>query len=250
VHVSSLYDNADLYDLIAPRDAAMEAFYSDAARQNGPRVLELACGSGRFAVPLAEAGLTVTGLDLSESMLERAREVAAERRVAVVFVAGDIRNFDLGGRRFETVMIAANSIMHLLTADDFRAFFACVARHLAPGGKLLFDCFVPSARLLSRPGERQAMTTANHPELGEITIEETVDYDPVTQVADSTWFWSTAAERDFHVTPLQLRQIYPKELPLLLEANGFRLAERFGDFNRSPFGSTSWRQVCISERAS
>jgi SAM-dependent methyltransferase len=246
----SLYDRSDLYDLIAPRDPAMEAFYRDAALESGPRLLELACGSGRFAVPLAEAGLTVTGLDLSEAMLERAREVAAERRVAVELLMGDIRNFDLGGRRFETMMIAANSIMHLLTADDFRAFFACLARHLAPGGKLLFDCFVPSARLLGRPGERQPMTTANHPELGEVTIEEIIDYDPVNQVANSTWFWSTTAERDFHVTPLQLRQIYPQELPLLLEANGFRLVERFGDFNRSPFAATSWRQVCICERAS
>jgi SAM-dependent methyltransferase len=247
--VGSLYDKPELYDLIAPRDAAMEAFYRDAALTNGPRVLELACGSGRFAVPLAEVGLAVTGLDLSEAMLARARGMAAERRVEVELLRRDIRSFDLGGRRFETVMIAANSIMHLLTADDFGAFFASVARHLAPGGKLLFDCFVPSVALLSRPGERQPMTVVTHPKLGEITVEEIIDYDPVAQVANSTWFWLTTSERDFHVTPLQMRQIYPQELPLLLGAHGFRLVERFGDFNRALFGSTSWRQVCICDRA-
>ena len=127
----SLYDNADFYDLIAPRDVAMEAFYRDRALENGPRVLELACGSGRLAVPLAEASLAVTGLDLSEAMLERARRAAAERKVEVELLAGDMRTFDHGDRRFETVMIAANSIMHLLTADDFRGFFRCVATHLA-----------------------------------------------------------------------------------------------------------------------
>ena len=241
----SLYDNADFYDLIAPRDVAMEAFYRDRALENGPRVLELACGSGRFAVPLADAGLTVTGLDLAEPMLARAREAAAERNVGVELLAGDMRAFDLGDRRFETVMIAANSIMHLLTADDFRCFFRCVAKHLAPGGRLLFDCFVPSTRLLSRPGERQPLTEVTHPKLGVVTIEEIIDYDPISQVANTTWFWSTATERDVQVTPLQMRQIYPQELPLLLEANGFRLVQRFGDFERSPFGSASWRQVCV-----
>ena len=93
------------------------------------------------------------------------------------------------------------------------------------------------------------MTTVLHNELGEITIEELIDYDPITQVANSTWFWSTATERDFRVMELQMRQLYPEELPLLLAANGFRLLERFGDFARSPFGSASWRQVCICQAA-
>lgn len=228
----------------------MEAFYRDAALANGPRVLELACGSGRFVVPLAKAGLAVTGIDLSEPMLARGRKLAAEQRVEIETLALDMRDFDLGGRRFETVMIAANSIMHLLTADDFRRFFASVARHLAPGGRLLFDCFVPSVRLLSRAGERQPMTTVQHPDLGEINVEEIIDYDPLTQIAHTRWYWSAASHADFKVMELSMRQIFPQELPLLLEVNRFRLLERFGDFERSPFGPASWRQVCIYELAS
>ena len=246
----SLYDSPDLYDLIALRDAAMEAFYRDAALANGRRVLELACGSGRFAVPLAKAGLAVTGLDLSEAMLTRARGFAAEQHVEVELLPLDMRDFDLGGRQFETVMIAANSIMHLLTADDFHGFFASAARHLAPGGRLLFDCFVPSPMLLSRAGQRQSMMTVQHPELGEITVEEIIDYDPLTQIAHTKWFWSTVSQRDLKAMELSMRQIFPQELPLLLEVNGFRLVERFGDFDRSPFGAAGWRQVCICEAAS
>ena len=247
--MSSLYDRTDLYDLIAPRDAAMEGFYRGAAMANGSLVLELACGSGRFAVPLAEAGLSVTGIDLSEPMLARARRTATERNVNIETHVLDMRDFDLG-RRFETVMIAANSIMHLLTADDFRRFFQSVDRHLAPDGQFLFDCFVPSVGLLSHPGERQPMTTVRHAELGEISVEEIIDYDPVAQVARTTWFWSTGTAPDFEVMELELRQIFPQELPLLLETNGFRLVERFGDFERGPFGAGSWRQVCVCERAS
>lgn len=242
----SLYDNPDLYDLISPPDAEMEAFYVIAAKANGPRVLDLACGTGRFTLPLAEAGLEATGADLAEPMLARLHVRAAERRVTVETLVLDMRSFALAGRTFDTIMIAANSIMHLLTADDFRSFFASVGNHLAPGGRLLFDCFVPSAILLGKPGVRQPMTTAVHPNLGEVTIDEIIDYDPITQISHTKWFWSTPAQPDFHVTPLALRQIFPEELPLLLAANGFRLLERFGDFDRSPLAAGHYRQVCVA----
>jgi 2-polyprenyl-3-methyl-5-hydroxy-6-metoxy-1,4-benzoquinol methylase len=246
--IASLYDRYDLYDLVAPPDTAMGRFYVEAARSNGPRVLELACGSGRLTVPMAEAGFQVVGGDLSEPMLARAREAGEERGVAIETQRLDMRDFDLGGRQFDTVFVAANSIMHLLTVDDFAGFFASVAQHLAPNGQLLLDCFVPSTALLSRPGERQQLTTATHPTLGAITVEEIVNYDPVTQISHIEWFWSTTTEQDFHVTALKLRQIYPQELPLLLKAGGFRLKERFGDFDRNPMSSSTYRQVCVCIR--
>jgi 2-polyprenyl-3-methyl-5-hydroxy-6-metoxy-1,4-benzoquinol methylase len=132
--MASLYDRPELYDLVAPRDPAMEAFYVACAKANGPRVLELACGSGRFTVPLAEAGLTVVGGDLAESMLMRARQAATERGVSIETLQLDMRDFNLAGWTFDTVIIAANSIMHLLTPEDFKGFFTSVARHLAPTG--------------------------------------------------------------------------------------------------------------------
>jgi 2-polyprenyl-3-methyl-5-hydroxy-6-metoxy-1,4-benzoquinol methylase len=129
--MASLYDRFDLFDLVAPPDPAMERFYVQAAQENGRRVLELACGSGRLTIPMAAAGLEVTGIDLSEPMLGRTRMAAAERGLKVEALCLDMRNFDLHGRTFDTIFIAANSIMHLLSPDDFRGFFASVARHLA-----------------------------------------------------------------------------------------------------------------------
>lgn len=65
----SLYDRPDLYDLIAPRDPILERFYVETACERGGRVLDLACGSGRLTIPLAQAGLDVTGADVSPEML-------------------------------------------------------------------------------------------------------------------------------------------------------------------------------------
>lgn len=243
--MDSLYDDADLYDIVAPADATMERFYVEAAGGAGRRVLELACGSGRFTVPLAASGALVTGGDLSETMLARARAAIAERGLAADFVQLDMRDFALG-RQFDAIVIAANSLMHLLTNADLTRALSAIRRHLAPGGRLMFDVFVPSMRLLSLPaGQREPLGTFAHPRLGDVTIEETISYDPITQVSRADWYWSTADRRDFRHTPLELRQIFPQELPLLLAPGGLRLVERLGDFERGPLTAGSWRQVCV-----
>lgn len=247
--MDSLYDDADLYDLVAPPDAAMQRFYVGAAGGAGRHVLELACGSGRFTAPLAASGALVTGGDLSEAMLSRARAAVAERGLSAEFVQFDMRDFELR-RQFDTIVITANSLMHLHTRDDFTRAFSTIRQHLAPGGRLMFDVFVPSMRLLSLPaGQRERLGTFPHPQLGDVTIEETIAYDPVTQVMQADWYWSTADRKDFRHTPLELRQIFPQELPLLLELGGLRLIERFGDFDRGPLTASSHRQVCVCAAA-
>ncbi len=246
--MQSLYDDAELYDLVLPPAPEMERFYVEAAGGPGSQVLELACGSGRFLVPLVASGAVATGGDLSETMLARAGTALAERGLDAELVHLDMRDFALP-RQFDAIIIAANSLLHLHTHDDFARAFTAIRRHLVPGGRFVFDLFVPSARMLSRPDERQPLGVFRHPRLGEITIEETIAYDPVTQVSISNWYWSTAADPNFRLTRLELRQIYPQELPLLLSLGGLRLEHRFGDFERSPFSADSHRQVCIAVAA-
>jgi SAM-dependent methyltransferase len=189
----------------------------------------------------------VVGGDISESMLKRGREAASDKG-SVRFVHLDMRAFDLG-RRFDTVVVAANSLMHLSTHEEFASTFSSIARHLAPGGRLLFDLYVPSLHLLSvPPNERQPIGVFSHPRLGEVTVEETITYDPATQISRADWYWSREGAADFRRTQLHLRQIFPQELPLLLQLGGLELAERYGDFDRRPFDGTSWRQVCVAAK--
>jgi SAM-dependent methyltransferase len=162
----------------------------------------------------------------------------------------DMRKFDVPGRRFGLIFIAANSLLHLHDTHDIRRCFAAIARHLVAGGALAFDVFVPSVRILARaPNQRHLVGRFMHDELGELTLEETTDYDAASQVIRTTWFWSMLARPDFFVTPLHLRQLFPQELPLLVEMAGFRLLARYGDFNRTAFGAQSHRQVCVCDLA-
>ncbi|MFD1255122.1 Cypemycin methyltransferase [Devosia equisanguinis] len=167
-----LYDDADLYDLVSPRDESMERFYVDIAGGPGRTVLELACGSGRLTIPLTESGAQTTGADLSEIMIEKAESRALTRGLDVHFVKLDMRDLELNAL-FDCVIVAANSLLHLHTSEDFARAFAAIRRHLAPGGLLAFDIFVPSAYMLSRhPDERQHVGKFSHSLLGEISVED------------------------------------------------------------------------------
>ncbi len=244
------YDRPDLYDLLAPPVPEIEHFYVEIAIAQGARILDLACGSGRFTIPLAEAGADVVGADLSEEMLDRARQAAEARGVAVELMRLDMRDFDLGGRVFDTILLAMNSILHLHTLEDFKGFFGAVARHLAPGGRLVFDAFVPNVALLARdPDKRYLVDKVTHAEHGQVTVEEIVRYDPLTQVSHVEWYWSRERETDFWRSDLALRQIFPQEMPLLVASGGLRLVERFGDFDGSALSADSPRQICVCAAA-
>jgi SAM-dependent methyltransferase len=249
VEQNSLYDRPDLYDLMAPRAPILERFYVEIARERGGRVLDLACGSGRLTIPLAQSSLQVMGGDLSPEMLQRARRYAEAQAIEIDLVQLDMRDFDLEGRSFDTIIVAMNSLLHLHSLDDFRGFFRSAARHLSQKGRLVFDAFVPNVAMLScDPNKRQLVGTVVHDTLGKITVEETVRYDPLTQLSHVDWYWSREAEKDFWKMPLQMRNVFPQEMPLLIASGGLRLIERFGDFDRSPLVTGSPRQICVCDR--
>ena len=151
----AFYSHARLYDLMFPGGGPAADFYRAEADRPGGRVLELGCGTGHKLIPIASDGHPCVGLDFSSDMLAEARRKADERGVAVEWVQGDMRDFDLG-RTFDFVFIAANSLLHLHEAEDLVSCFRSVRRHLAPGARFVFDVFNPSVRLLAEADRRTA----------------------------------------------------------------------------------------------
>ena len=223
-------------------------FYVDLARQQGGAVLELACGTGQLTIPIALDGHPTVGLDLSEAMLTVARERASAASASVAFVQGDMRDFALD-REFDLIVVARNSLLHLLSTADLLGAFVAVRHHLAPNGIFAFDIFNPNPTLLARPrGQRFSTMEVTAPAFGSLSVEDTCDYDSATQVNHATWYISTPEKRDAWIVPLVLRSIFPQELPLLLSAAGLELISRFGELSRAPFGPGSRVQVCLCRR--
>lgn len=260
----ALYDDPALYDLLFPpaiaaatvldkerreRMLSSERFYVETARESGGRVLELGCGSGRLTAPIAQQGVDILGADLSESMLAAARAKSLAAGVQVQFVPADMRHFDFSGP-FAAILITGNSLLHLHSTAELKQCLLCVRRHLAPGGRLVFDVSKWDLNYLVRdPAQRYPVQTVLDPRRGEITIEETTSYDSAAQVRHITWYLSAPGAPDFQILEYHLRVIFPQELPLLLESAGFRLDQRYGEFTRIPFDSASPRQVCICSAA-
>jgi SAM-dependent methyltransferase len=247
------YADAELYDHEYRRRRADVTFYRELAnRRRAARVLELGAGSGRVTIPLARDGHEVVAIDRSEPMLARLRArvaglpTAVARRVRVE--RGDLRDFDAGAR-FPLVIAAFNVIEHLYTRGEVAACLARVAAHLEPGGAFAFDVQMPDlAWLLRDPDKRWARTRFTDPTTRRVTFYSTNhDYDPVSQIALIRLYYESAdGKGPTRIVKLSQRKFFPAELEALLAHAGFRVAERYGDFNCKPLDGAAESQVVVA----
>lgn len=149
--------DADLYDAYGLGVPGDVEFYVQEARRAGSPVLEIGCGTGRITLPVAQAGIEVTGIDISPAMLDVARKklgaLAPETRSRVKLVEADMREFSLADR-FRLIMAPYRAFLALLTVDDQKRALGRFRDHLAEGGRLILNFFDPRVDLLaSRSGE-------------------------------------------------------------------------------------------------
>lgn len=216
----------------------------------GHPVLELACGTGRLTIPIAQSGVEIVGLDIAPSMLAHARTKAEAACVNVEFVEGDCREFDLG-RKFALIFMAFNSMQHLHDYESLAALFRNVREHMAEGGRFVFDVFNPKIAILSRAaGERRLEREYQDPDgKGTMAFENSMVYDDATQVSHIQCYFvrrgSNGEELDVRVEQLDLRSFFPQELDLLVRSQGFEILEKFGNFERKAFASGEPKQVVV-----
>lgn len=242
-----IYRDGRFYDLENSQLAADIPFYLNLAKEAKGPVLEVACGTGRITIPVSQAGIDVTGLDVSPGMLSQARAKSSSKKLSVEWIEADCRNFQLD-KKFSLIFMAFNSIQHLLDHDSLERFFAKVHEHLLPGGTFAFDVFNPSLQILTRP-ENKRFPVFRHPNPDnnqeEIMVEETNLYDSKTQINHIKWYFSFGERRDAQVHELNMRQFFPQELDALLKYNGFKIIEKFGNFTKKSFASEDMKQIYV-----
>ena len=226
------------------------SFWGKLAGEFGPRVLELASGTGRLAPRILQAGADYTGLDASETFVQHARNFLSEYGEGVRLVHGDMREFDLG-ETFDLILVGFNSFLHLLTDDDALASLACVRKHCHPGTRFAIDIFVPNPLFLYRPEDQRVPTKIyTDPDTSaKVTVQETNRYDPGTQLNYLRWYYSTDEDQDFLVHDFILRMYFPDTMDRLLRDAGFSVLEKWGDYGRNPFSADSSLQLYLAEPA-
>ena len=198
------------------------------------RVLELAIGTGRVAVPLADRGVPVTGIELSAPMVSRLREKADEEAIPVVM--GDMATTRAPGA-YRLVYLVFNTISNLLTQDEQVACFRNAARHLEPGGRFVIELWVPNLRRL--PPDRDATVEVSEP--GYLLVDT---YDVLRQhvVSHHVEFDES---RQARIGRSPHRYVWPAELDLMARLAGFELESRHADWSGAEFTATSDSHVSV-----
>jgi len=248
--IENFYSDALRYDIVEGTYAAGEFldFYRRQVIHHGEPVLELACGTGRLTIPLAEDGTDITGLDLNEEMLILARKKASDRGVKIPLVQGDMRKFDLG-QKFKFIFIPAQSLSHLHTRKDIEDCLSCVRGHLTEGGRLLIELFNPSLSLLSRNSDEPYPLGEGSFELpdgtGRVYISCRAHYDSATQVNAIEFIYRREESKKEKILSFEMRQFYPQEIDALLAYNGFEVEQKYGDYHENTFSSKSPKQLIV-----
>ena len=243
---------ADLYDRVHTLKEDIPFWVREAKSSGGP-VLELGCGTGRVTIPVAQAGVQITGLDNSPAMLSRARARARKLGLAkemLRFRLGDMRDFRLG-RKFPLVIVPFRSFQLLLSVADQRQTLENVRRHLTSEGRLIFNLFVPDQERLIRESSspvfrREIVDGATGRRL---RISEQNQHDPLGQIINARTILEELDVEGRRANrwdvAYQLRYLYRFEAMHLLEAAGYHVLELYGDFNRRPFDEASTEMIWV-----
>jgi SAM-dependent methyltransferase len=248
---------ARLYDVDLLEDPGdLDLYLATAARTGGP-ILELGVGSGRVAVPLAEAGFDVTGVDLDRAMLRRARERAAragraaERRLTLV--EGDARTPPDTVGAFRLAFVALNSILVFGGRADQEQTVKAMAAHLEPGGLAVIDAWLPAAEDLARYDGRLGLEYVRRdPETG-FTVTKTASaiHDTATGTVELTAIFDEGpdgAPPRRWIRRDRLRLVGPDDLRGFAERAGLEIETIAGGYELDPIGPGDDRAILVARR--
>lgn len=203
-------------------------------------VLEFGVGTGRLAVPLAERGCDIVGVDISEDMLAKLREKPGGAKVTTV--AGDMTTVRVE-REFGLAFIAFNSIFVLGTQREQVELFRNAAAHLRPGGRFVLETVVISGASSGDRGKVSVMKV----EADRLTLSAGL-VDPITSFYEGTWVVMEPNGTSFY--PIHGRHVTHQEMDLMAELAGMERENRWGDWKGTPFDAHSRLHVSIYRKPS
>ncbi len=246
---------AQLYDVFE-FDADLP-FYLDLARQQGPRVLEVACGSGRVLVPLVRAGLSLVGIDISPHMLAlaRAKLDAAPLDGQAELIQTDMRTFELDQRDFDLAIVPVKSFAYLTEAAEQLQCLASIHAHLRSGGVLAMDLMHPQPEWISAARGSMHDDLLQHVAERGFTlsrVESVVSTDLARQVRVIRSIYEMVEDSgkvlDKRFVEWPYRWVHRFEAEHLLYRAGFEVEGVYGGYQREAFTPESSAMVFVARK--
>lgn len=261
---SGRYDDyafiADLYDFVPGYANRRDVeFYLDFCHSADGKILELGCGTGRILIPVAAANQPIVGLDFSEHMLARCRgklqNQPEEVRARIRLVQGDMTDFHLE-ETFSLVIIPFRPFQHLVSVADQIACLRCIHRHLAEDGKLVFDFFQVDPQKMYGPRftkeESEDFSEVDLPDGRKLRRSHRIPaHHRAEQYNDVELIYYVThpdGRTERLVQAFPFRYFFRYEVEHLLARCGFRIAELFGDFDKSLLTDDSPEMIFVAEK--
>ncbi len=229
-------------------------FYLDAyARADGP-VVELGVGDGRIAVPAAERGRAVVGVDLSEAMLDLCRRRARQAGVLdrLTLIHADFRKFELDTPA-ALVALPYHSLGHLLTLEDKGRLISHIYSQIRPGGRFIFDDFLMTPALVAHMRRVELRAEYRTAAGADVLLWVTsLVNEPARSIRVVTWEDELDAEGGLarrRYRRLSLSWVEPSQARAMLTEAGFTIEACYGDFDRTPFSDrTAREQIWVARK--
>mgnify|MGYP000061785115 FL=1 len=214
----------------------------------GKKVLELAAGTARLAIPLIREGAEYTGIEISPEFCKQAEQKLSHHQMYATFIQGDIRELDLN-KTFDLIFIGFNSFLHLLKDGDAMACLECVKKHMHKDTLFVIDIFVPNPLFLYRPETRFPVMEYIDSLTDELTkVEEISVYDSDSGINRITWFYNTPSQADDKIYNFSMRMYFPDTMNRLLIDSGFTIQNMIGKHDFSEFQEDSELQIYICKQ--
>lgn len=241
------YENTIEYDRIHDNYLIDLPLILEWVPETGP-VIELACGTGRLTLPLAEQGLDMIGIDIHQGMLDRAKSKAAEKNLTIQWYLQDCTELSVP-QSSKLMFMTGNSFQHFLTNEVQDALLQSVHRNLEDGGVFIFDTRNPILTELSQIDEYEEQFTHSN---GLQVVENHKEiYDEITQVLHCTTerkFFKDNILESIEKDSISLRYVFPLEMRRLLNQHGFNILHENGDWRKNPLTKHSIQMVYVCQK--
>ena len=227
-------------------------FFLDHLPRRSQRILEIGCGTGRVAIPLAQAGHRVVGVDCAADALAIARRKRdavglADRQLKLV--RGDATRLRLpAAGKFDWACILFNTFLGFTTLQQQDALLEAISCSLRPGGRLWIDIYQPNLDLLARERARNLDPVVFHvPSLDRtVTRLSDIKVDPARQVSHVTFRYQwcdSAGRKHCESNSFDITFMMPREFQLLMERHGFAIERLYGNYDGSDLAPHSPRMI-------
>ncbi|MBM7615222.1 class I SAM-dependent methyltransferase [Alkaliphilus hydrothermalis] len=232
------------YDYIFPTGKPQLQFISK--RALGSKVLDIACGTGNYSIPLAEQGLDVSAVDLDEGMIRALRQKAEAKGVTIKAATGDMKllkeYFQEGG--FQTIFCIGNSLVHLTSIDEIQQVLQDIYSLLEEEGILVLQ-IVNYDRILKYNVDH--LPTIDNEDVG-VSLVRKYDYNPVEHLV----YFNT--ELIFQEQQMKFQNsvsLYPlksEELQQMLKKAGFKIEEQYGSFKEDCYNEEAYANIIVARK--